>query len=99
VSPDSPSQLDRAQTAADFTYSMTVDVIKTQDTGKGAKWVATIWKRSCGRSKSGTKARLLAAGSVSLERKLPPPLIDVWHECACNAIIGSFRTGSFVHAP
>jgi len=33
-------QLSRAACHADFTYTMTLDVVKIQDTGKGAKSVA-----------------------------------------------------------
>jgi hypothetical protein len=39
VSPDLARELNSAETAADFTYSMTVNVIRIHDTGKGAKSV------------------------------------------------------------
>jgi hypothetical protein len=37
---DPPSQRSRSASQADFTYKMTVNAIKIQDTGKGAKTVA-----------------------------------------------------------
>ena len=37
---DVPSQLNRTACQADFTYTMTVKVIKIQDTAKGSKSVA-----------------------------------------------------------
>lgn len=48
---DQPNQLNRVQTAADFTYTMNLNVVKIKDTGKGAKTVANdleaVLKKIC----------------------------------------------------
>jgi hypothetical protein len=38
--PDPVHQFDRSDCKADFTYTMVLDVVKIQDTGKGEKSVA-----------------------------------------------------------
>jgi hypothetical protein len=67
---DPARQHNRSDSKADFTYTMVLDVVKIQDTGKGAKPVADDLEEFHGRSRIGTKGRSRVIGSVLAMHKV-----------------------------